>query len=141
MFDSEEQRTLMIVKPDGVQRGLVGEVISRVERRGLKIIGLKMIWMDKALAEAHYAVHKERDFFPKLVKFIISSPVVIIAVEGYHAVNLVRRMMGALDPDEAARGSIRGDLALIPQKTAKPRLRSTSKKMRFSTTTDPSTTG
>jgi len=71
-----------------------------------------MIWMDKALAEAHYAVHKERDFFPKLVKFIISSPVVIIAVEGYHAVNLVRRMMGALDPDEAARGSIRGDLAL-----------------------------
>lgn len=112
MFESEEQRTLLIIKPDGVQRGLIGEVIGRVERRGIKIIGLKMIWMDKALAEKHYEVHKDRDFFDRLIKFITSSPVVVIAVKGYHAVNILRRMMGALDPDEAARGSIRGDLAL-----------------------------
>jgi nucleoside-diphosphate kinase len=112
MFERDEQRTLMIVKPDGVQRGLVGEVISRVERRGLKIVGLKMVWMDKELAKKHYAVHDGKDFFDKLIKFITSSPVVLIAVQGYHAVNLVRRMMGALDPDEADRGSIRGDLAM-----------------------------
>lgn len=112
MFEREEQRTLMIVKPDGVQRGLIGEVIGRVERRGLKVIGLKMVWMDKALAQKHYSIHEGKDFFDKLIQFITSSPVVLIAVQGYHAVHLVRRMMGALDPDEAARGSIRGDLAL-----------------------------
>ena len=111
MTDTQE-RTLVIVKPDGVQRGLIGEVVSRFERRGFKIAGLKLIWIDEALANEHYKDHIGKPFFPGLVKFITSSPVVVIAVQGKDVVKLVRNMMGALKPEEAAPGSIRGDLAL-----------------------------
>jgi nucleoside-diphosphate kinase len=108
----DKERTLLIVKPDGVQRGLIGEVIRRVEQRGLKIVGLKMMWVDEALANEHYRDHVGKPFFPPLVQFITSSPVVVVAVQGTDVVRLARNMMGALKPEEAAAGTIRGDLAL-----------------------------
>jgi len=106
------QRTLVLVKPDGVQRGLAGEIISRMERKGLKITALKMLQMDKALAERHYDVHRDKPFFSSLVKFITSGPVVAAVVEGREAVEVVRRMMGETDPLKSAPGTIRGDFGL-----------------------------
>ena len=106
------QRTLVLVKPDGVQRGLAGEIISRLERKGLKITALKMLQMDRALAERHYAVHRDKPFFSSLVEFITSSPVVAAVVEGKEAVEVVRRMMGETDPLKSAPGTIRGDFGL-----------------------------
>jgi nucleoside-diphosphate kinase len=106
------QRTLLLVKPDGVQRQLVGRVLTRFEERGLKIVGLKLVQVDRALAEEHYAVHRERPFFAGLVDFITSSPLVAAALEGPNAIAIVRAMNGATRPHEAAPGSIRGDFAV-----------------------------
>ena len=108
----ELQRTLLLVKPDGVQRQLIGRVLTRFEERGLKIVGLKLVLADRALAEEHYAVHRERPFFAGLVEFITSGPLVAAAVEGPNAVAIVRAMNGATRPHEAAPGSIRGDFAV-----------------------------
>ena len=107
-----KERTLLIIKPDGVQRGLIGEVIRRLEQRGLKIAGLKMIHIDKQLAHEHYKDHVDKDFFEPLVEFITSSPVVVAVLQGAQVVRLVRNMMGALNPEDTATGTIRGDLSL-----------------------------
>ncbi len=106
------QRTLVLIKPDAIERGLAGEIISRLERKGLKIVALKMLQMDKAMAERHYAIHEGKPFFPALVDFITSSPIIAAVVEGKNAVEVVRRMMGETDPLHAAPGTIRGDFGL-----------------------------
>lgn len=106
------ERTLIILKPDAVQRGLTGEIISRFERRGLKVVALKMLQVDRELAEEHYDVHRERPFFAGLVEYIISSPVVVLALEGRNAVKAARQTIGATNPMEAAPGTIRGDLGM-----------------------------
>jgi nucleoside-diphosphate kinase len=106
------ERTLVLIKPDGVQRLLVGRILGRFEERGLKIVGLKLVHDDRDLAEQHYAVHRERPFFGGLVEFITSSPLVAFALEGPNAIAVVRSMVGATRPHEAAAGTIRGDLAL-----------------------------
>lgn len=103
------ERTFVIVKPDAVQRGLVGEIITRFERRGLKLKGLRMLQVGRELAGEHYAVHKDRPFFADLIDFITSSPVVIMLVEGKDAIHMVRNMVGATNPVEAEPGSIRAD--------------------------------
>ncbi len=109
---AELQRTLLLVKPDGVQRQLVGRVLARFEDRGLKLVGLKLVHVDRALAEEHYAVHSGKPFFRGLVDFITSGPLVAAALEGPNAIAIVRAMNGATRPHEAAPGSIRGDLAV-----------------------------
>ncbi len=108
----EMQRTLVLIKPDAVQRGLAGEVISRLERKGLRLAGAKMMMVGEALARRHYEAHVERPFFPSLLAFITSSPIVALAVEGPNAVEITRLVMGATNPLAAAPGSIRGDYAL-----------------------------
>ncbi len=106
------QRTLVLLKPDAVQRGLIGDLITRVERRGLKLVGMKLMRIDERLARQHYAAHEGKTFFPGLIRFITSSPVVAMVVEGENAVDAVRCTMGATDPMKAAPGTARGDLAL-----------------------------
>ncbi len=106
------ERTLVLVKPDGVQRGLVGEIISRLEKTGLKLVALKMLHMDREMAGKHYAIHQGKPFFEGLVSFITSSPLIAAVFQGENAVELVRKTMGATDPVKAAPGTIRGDLAL-----------------------------
>lgn len=110
--NQDRERTLIIIKPDGVQRGLVGEIISRFERRGFKIVGLKLMEITPELAERHYGEHWEKPFYDPLVSFIMSAPVVVMALQGWDVARLARKMMGALNPEDAAPGSIRGDLAL-----------------------------
>lgn len=107
-----KERTLVLVKPDGVQRLLVGRILTRFEERGLKLVGIKLVGVDRALAERHYAIHRERPFFGSLVDFITSSPLVAFALEGPNAIAVVRTMVGATRPHEAAPGTIRGDYAL-----------------------------
>ena len=109
---ADPQRTLLLVKPDGVQRLLVGRVLTRFEERGLKLVGLKLVRVDRALAEQHYAVHREKPFFKGLVDFITSGPLVAAVLEGPNAIPVVRAMNGATRPHEAAPGSIRGDFAV-----------------------------
>lgn len=106
------ERTLIIVKPDAMQRGLAGEVISRFERRGLRIAGLKLMKIDRALAERHYGEHVGKPFYEGLVSFITSTPVVVGVLEGPNAVQAVRNTMGATNPLNANGGTIRGDLAI-----------------------------
>lgn len=106
------ERTLIIIKPDAVQRGLTGEIIRRFEARGLRIAGMKFMQISRALAEKHYDVHRERPFFNDLVNYIISAPTVIMVLEGKNAVAAARQTIGATRPSEAAPGTIRGDLAL-----------------------------
>lgn len=106
------ERSLVLVKPDAVQRQLVGRVISRLEEKGLKMVGLKLVAVSRDLAERHYAVHRERPFFAGLVSFITSSPLVALAVEGPDAIGVVRSLVGATRPTEAAPGTIRGDFGL-----------------------------
>lgn len=106
------ERTFVMVKPDGVQRGLIGEIISRFERRGLKIVGMKMLQVSDDLARRHYAVHEGKPFFAGLISYITSAPVVAMVVEGTNAVVAVRQTVGATRPFEAAPGSIRADFAL-----------------------------
>jgi nucleoside-diphosphate kinase len=106
------QRTLVLVKPDGVQRGLVGAIIGRLEQRGLKLIALKMMQITRELAARHYAEHQAKPFYDGLIAFITSGPVVAMIWEGREAVTVVRSLMGSTDPLKAAPGTIRGDLAL-----------------------------
>ena len=106
------ERTLMIIKPDAVQRGLIGEIIARLERRGLKIVAMKLMQISKELAAQHYAVHSGKPFYEGLIAYITSSHVVVMAVEGKRAIELVRHTMGATNPAQAAPGTIRADLAV-----------------------------
>ncbi len=106
------ERTLVIVKPDGVQRGLVGEVLRRFETRGLRVAGLRLMRIDRDLAARHYAVHQGKSFYDGLVAYITSGPVAVAAIEGPDAIQVVRRMVGATRSNEAAPGTIRGDFAL-----------------------------
>ena len=106
------ERTFSMVKPDGVQRGLVGEIVKRYEARGLKVVGLKLMQVPRSMAEAHYEEHKARPFYEGLVSYITSGPVVALCLEGKDAVKVVRTLNGATNPVEAAPGTIRGDFAL-----------------------------
>lgn len=106
------ERTLVLIKPDGVQRALVGRIIERYEQRGLRLVGLKMVHVQRELAESHYDVHRDKPFFADLVDFITSAPVVALALEGPNAIAVCRAINGATRPPEAAPGSIRGDFAL-----------------------------
>ena len=106
------QRTLVIVKPDGVQRGLVGPILTRLEARGLKIVGLKLVQVSQDLAAKHYAEHEGKGFYPGLLAYITSGPVVALCVEGTSAVQMVRNAVGATNPLNAAPGTIRADYAL-----------------------------
>lgn len=106
------ERTLVLVKPDAMNRGLAGEVISRLERKGLKLVGVKLLQMDRELASRHYEAHAQKAFFEGLVAFITSCPIIAMVVEGKGAVDTVRRTMGATDPAKADPGTIRGDLAM-----------------------------
>src|SRR5438105_9261926 len=105
-------RTLILVKPDAFARGLSGEIIARFERKGLRIVAMREMTVDRELAERHYAEHSERPFFGELVQFITSGPIVAMVLEGVQAVGAARQVIGATDPLEASSGSIRGDLAL-----------------------------
>ena len=106
------ERSFVMVKPDGVAAGLTGEIISRIERRGLAILALRKAVMVRAVAQVHYGEHSERPFFGELVEFITSGPVVMMAVEGEGAVGALRTMMGPTDPQDAPPGTVRGDYAL-----------------------------
>jgi len=106
------ERTLVIIKPDAVQRGLVGPIVTRFEARGLKIVGLKFMQIDRALAARHYAVHQGKPFYEGLLDYITSAPVVVMVLEGPQAIEIVRRTMGATRPAEAQPGTIRADYAL-----------------------------
>ena len=106
------ERTLVLIKPDGVQRLLVGRILERYESRGLKLIGLKLVHVDRALAERHYDIHSARPFFGSLVDFITSGPLVALALDGPDAIAVVRTINGATRPNQAAPGTIRGDFAL-----------------------------
>ena len=105
----EKERTFVMIKPDAVQRGLVGEIISRFEKKGIKIVAMKMLKVNRELAEKHYAVHKGKPFFEPTVKYITSSPVIAMVLEGYNVIEMVRSMVGKTNPQEAAAGTIRGD--------------------------------
>ena len=107
------ERTFIMVKPNGVARGLVGEVVARFERRGLVLRALKLMRIPRELAERHYAEHREKPFFDELVEFITSGPVVAMVWEGNEAIGVARTMMGATDPVKAAPGTIRGDFATV----------------------------
>jgi nucleoside-diphosphate kinase len=107
------EKTLVLVKPDGVQRGLIGEVISRLERRGLKLSAAKFMSVSKDLAEKHYAIHKGKPFYDGLIAYITSSPVMAMVWEGPNAVSAVRQTMGATRPTEAAPGTLRHDFTLM----------------------------
>ena len=106
------ERTLVIIKPDGVQRGLIGPIVNRIERRGLKIVAMKMLQVSPQLARRHYAVHEGKPFFDGLIHYITSGPVVLMVVEGPAAIEIVRSTMGATNPAKAAPGTIRADFAL-----------------------------
>lgn len=106
------ERTFIMIKPDGVRRKLIGEIIGRIERRNLTISAMKMLTPSKELAEEHYAAHRGKDFFEPTVDFITSGPVVAMIVEGENAIVIMRNMIGALDPTQASSGTIRGDLTV-----------------------------
>jgi nucleoside-diphosphate kinase len=106
------ERTLVLIKPDALARGLAGEILGRLERRGVQIRAAKLVQLDRSLAERHYAEHSEKPFFGELVDFITSAPTLALVVEGESAISVVRATMGATNPAEAAPGTIRGDLAL-----------------------------
>lgn len=106
------EKSLVLVKPDAVPRGLTGAIISRLEGKGLKLVALRMLHMDKALAQRHYAVHKDKPFFNGLVDYITSGPIVAMVLAGDNAVEVIRKTMGATDPAKAEKGTIRGDLGL-----------------------------
>jgi len=111
LSNSSAQRTLILVKPDGVRRNLVGEVISRIERKGYTIAALRMLTADKSMLEAHYAEHKGKPFYEPLMEFMLSGPIVAMIAEGERVIEGFRSLAGATDPTVAAPGSIRGDLA------------------------------
>lgn len=105
----DKERTLVIIKPDAVQRGLVGEIVSRFEKRGIKIVAMKMVKVSRELAEKHYGIHRGKPFFEPTVEYITSSPVVAMVLEGINAIDMVRKMMGKTNPQDAEPGTIRGD--------------------------------
>ena len=105
----QKEKTFVMIKPDAVQRGLIGEIIKRFEKKGLKIVAMKFVSVSKDLAEKHYGIHKGKPFFKPTVDYITSSPVVAIVLEGINAINMVRNMMGKTNPQDAPMGSIRGD--------------------------------
>jgi nucleoside-diphosphate kinase len=109
------ERTLILVKPDAFERGLTGEILARFERKGLHIVAMKHMTVERDLAEQHYAEHRERPFFGDLVEFITGGPLVALVLEGYEAIKAARQVIGATNPLEAAPGSIRGDYALEVQ--------------------------
>lgn len=106
------EKTVVLLKPDAVQRALIGELIARFERKGLKIVALKMVWLTDAILDEHYAHHKEKPFFGELKKFMISAPVVALILEGKGAISLVRRMVGATNGRDADLGSVRADYSM-----------------------------
>lgn len=106
------ETTLVIIKPDAVQRGLVGEITTRLERRGLKLVGMKLMQIDQELAERHYGIHRGKPFFEGLIRYITSAPVVVMAWQGPNAIEMVRATMGATNPLQATPGTIRADFAL-----------------------------
>ena len=106
------ERTFVMIKPDGVQRGLIGEIISRIERKGLKIVAMKMLHISQELAQRHYAEHRGKPFFDSLISYITSGPVVAMVVEGKEAVKVMRSLVGKTNPIEASPGTIRGDYAM-----------------------------
>ncbi len=106
------ERSLVLIKPDAVQRALAGQIISRLENKGLKIVAMKMLHMDTNLAQRHYAIHKGKVFFNDLVSFVTSSPLIAIVFQGDDAVKMIRQMMGETDPAEAPSGTIRGDFGI-----------------------------
>ena len=106
------QKTLVLLKPDAVQRGLIGELVSRLERKGLKLVGMKLVRMNDALARQHYAEHVDKPFFKGLAEFITSGPLVAMAIEGEDAICMVRTLMGETNPANAAPGTVRGDYAV-----------------------------
>jgi nucleoside-diphosphate kinase len=108
----ELEQTFVMVKPDGVQRGLAGELVSRLERKGLQLVALRMIRIDKELAATHYAEHEGKPFYDGLIDFITSAPVIVSVWQGYKAIDIVRKVLGATSPDNAEPGSIRGDFAI-----------------------------
>jgi len=106
------ERSLVLIKPDAIQRGLAGTIITRLESQGLKLVALKMLHLDKALARRHYAIHRDKPFFESLVDYISSAPIIAIIFEGKRAVEVIREMMGPTDPAKAEAGTIRGDFGL-----------------------------
>jgi nucleoside-diphosphate kinase len=112
------ERSLVLIKPDAMQRGLAGTIISRLQEHELKPVALKMLHMDKALAERHYAMHADKPFFEGLIKYITSTPIIAAIFEGENAVEVIRRMMGATDPAEAEAGTIRADFGTDIQNNA-----------------------
>jgi nucleoside-diphosphate kinase len=106
------ENSLVLIKPDAIQRGLAGEIICRLEKKGLKIVAMKMLHMDENLAQRHYAVHRGKAFFDDLVNFITSGPVIAIVFQGKNAVEIIRQMMGETDPGKACGGTIRGDFGI-----------------------------
>src|SRR3990167_9233826 len=112
---SRKERTVIILKPDAVQRGIMGEVLHRFERRGLKVTGMKFAELPKELLEEHYAHHRDKPFFPKFIQFMTSAPALVVALEGNNVVKIVRDMCGATHGGEAAPGTIRGDFSLTMQ--------------------------
>jgi nucleoside-diphosphate kinase len=112
MAEGNVERTFALVKPDGVRRGLVGEIVTRFERKGLKVVAAKMLRVTPELAQRHYAEHQGKPFYPALIQHITSGPVVALALEGRSAISVVRLLTGATNPQTAAPGTVRGDLAL-----------------------------
>ena len=112
------ERSLVLIKPDAMQRGLAGTIISRLQGQGLKLVALKMLHMDRALAERHYAIHRDKPFYEDLVNYIISTPIVASVFEGEGAVELIRKVMGATDPARAEAGTIRSDFGLDIQRNS-----------------------
>jgi len=105
----QKERTFAMIKPDAVQRGFIGEIITRFEKKGIKIVAMKMVAVDRTLAEKHYGVHKGKPFFEPTVQYITSSPVIAMVLEGINIIEMVRSMTGATDPQKASMGTIRGD--------------------------------
>lgn len=112
------ERSLILVKPDATARNVSGSILSYIEKQGLKLVAVKMLHMDKALAERHYAVHKEKPFFPGLVKYITSGPIVAAVFEGDNAIERIRKVMGPTDPAKAPKGTIRADFGQDIEKNA-----------------------
>jgi nucleoside-diphosphate kinase len=106
------ERSLIILKPDAVQRGLIGPILTRIEQRGLRIVGMKLMQIDESLARRHYAIHEGKAFFDSLITYITSGPVVVLVVTGKNIIEIVRSMVGATNPVKAVPGTIRGDFAL-----------------------------
>lgn len=105
----QKERTFVMIKPDGVQRGFIGQILSRFEKKGIKIVAMKLVSVDRPLAEKHYGIHKGKPFFEPTVQYITSSPVIAMVLEGVNVIEMVRAMTGATDPQKAAMGTIRGD--------------------------------